>query len=189
MSVSPATDHPSTIRAVPKPAPLHQSHRRAIVGAQGLACQDIAADLDAADRLATARLIDRQQRAPLIRRMVRAAAAIRSDGSTSLASRALAAQIEADGKEAIRFDVLIDEHAIHGERGVHLSVAAGRAVVVAHEEILTGQAVADRCGRAHPRAASLAAHGVELAPCHLPEHDLGPCVFISIDEGEGDDAA
>lgn len=201
MSVSPAPtiiaasgpDRVSSIRSARDSAPsLHQSHQRLVTLAQGHAWDDIAADADAADRLATARLIDRQQRDPLILEMTRLFTAIRHDLNTSAASRALAAQGEAKGKEAIRVDRAIDEHTDFAEQGVDLSIEAGRALVAVQELLLTGRAASERCGRRHPLADELAEHGVVLAPCHLSKHEAGRCVFLSVAgpcEGDDDDAA
>jgi hypothetical protein len=174
---------------MPEPPKLHQLHQRALVAVEGDLYVDIAADADAADRLATARMIDREQRDPLIREMVRLFAVIRADKNSSPVIRALAAQGEAKGREAIRVDCLIDEHTSHGELGVHRSLAAGRQGAAGLETVLTGRSDVERCGRVHPQAERLADLNAALAPCLRAPRHAGGCVFLSIVEGEGDDAA
>lgn len=117
---------------------LHQVHLRTITRAQGFVFSDIHADADATDALDTARAIDRR-RDPLVREMTRLFMAIRHDLNTSATSRALATRGEALGREAVRLDRLVDEHAERAEQHVGRSIEAGRAVVALHEAVLVGR--------------------------------------------------
>lgn len=137
---SPTTKR-TTLRPVPKPTPRPIVGGRAayrLAQAQGRAFEDIAADLDAAEVLGVGRLVD-HRRDPLILEIVRLFSAIRHDLGTSRASRALATRGEACALEAIRLDRIKDEHDADAERYVGASLAAGRAVIAVHEELLTGR--------------------------------------------------
>lgn len=138
MSVSaPAKTNRNTIRPVPKPTrrPIATGAvARRLAAAQGCAFEDIAADLEAADALVVAATIDRR-RDEQIRcalRLVRLARHERQNRDAYL--------VLADGHlcEAIRLDRITDEHERRAEAQVAVSLVAGRAVVAAHEHLLTG---------------------------------------------------
>lgn len=168
-------------RAVPKPqrpvAVLQVSRLAAhrLAEAQGRAFQDISADLDAADALETARIIDRQ-RDPHLLQVVRFFCLIRQEPGNALAYATLG---EGHAREAIRLDRIKDEHDRRAEVHVDDSIEHGRTARGACAPSAGRRCRPRRRGRRHPRADEMEAAGVVLLPCALPKHLEGRCCFLS----------
>ena len=143
MSVAPTvTGNRTTIRAVPKPTPkpmvTGRTARKVANDIEGNLFADIAADAAAAEALDVAEALDRQQIDPLVTRMGRILAAIRSDLNCPPAIYALAIDGWACYQRFVSVDRIRDEHTARASGQVDRSGAFGRRAVSGCEALLTG---------------------------------------------------